>query len=43
MAKIGHILDQKNEFLNNFSEIIGNSLKEMNPDILRHYFWRFPL
>jgi len=43
--QLGMVINEDNvyEFLYKFSEIIGNILKEMNPDISRHYVWRFPL
>ncbi|MBA7626540.1 hypothetical protein ES703_33992 [subsurface metagenome] len=43
--QLGMVINEDNvyEFLYNFSEIIGNILKEMNPDISRHFVWRFPL
>lgn len=43
--QLGMVINEDNvyEFLYNFSEIIGNILKEINPDISRHYIWRFPL
>jgi len=43
--QLGMVINEDNiyDFLYNFSEIIGNILKEMNPDVLRHFIWRFPL
>ena len=43
--QLGMVINEDNvyEFLYNFSEKIGNILKEMNPDISRYYIWRFPL
>ena len=43
--QLGMVINEDNvyEFLYIFSEIVVNILKEMNPDISRHYIWRFPL
>ncbi len=42
---LGMVINEDNvyEFPYNFSEIVGNILKEMNPEITRHFVWRFPL
>ena len=43
--RLGMVINEDNvyEFLYNFSEIVGNIIKEMNPGITRHFIWRFPL